>query len=185
MDRGGSVGEDSRGSKLTKESVTVHIKYQEIEQTFMGDPTHVWVTINNFFTEIFPNLPILRSILLTVDLEKLIEACKNIIAIAPEGPIILIPKQKLTDSETLTLHLLSYYIGNKLGQTKDCLTKEELQAELGKNAKITSTRLGELIREGSATKTGEGNYKITTLGVKRFQENVLPEIRQKLQMSTL
>ena len=67
----------------------------------------------------------------------------------------------------------------KLGNDKNYLTKEELQLKLGKNSKITSTRLGELIREGYVIKTDEGKYKITTLGIKRFQEEILPEIRVK------
>ena len=166
---------------MTKETVTVHIKYQETEQTFTGDANQVWISINRFFTEMIPALQTVKKALLTVDLESLIEDCKNIIAVAPEGPVTLVTKQKLTDSETLTLHLLAAYIGNKLGQSKDVLSKEELQAGLGKSAKITSTRVGELIREGLATKTEEGNYKITTLGIKRFQEEALPEIREKLQ----
>ena len=166
---------------MTKETVTVHIKYQETEQTFTGDANQVWISINRFFTEMLPALHTVKKALLTVDLESLIDDCKNVIAVAPEGPVLLVSKQKLTDSETLALHLLAAYIGNKLGQTKDVLTKEELQSELGKSAKITSTRVGELIREGLATKTEEGNYKITTLGIKRFQEEALPEIREKLQ----
>ena len=165
---------------MNKETVTVHIKYLETEQTFTGDVNHVWVSVNRFFSEMIPALQIVKKALLTVDLEKLIEDCKNIIAVAPEGPVLLVSRQKLTASETLTLHLLATYIGNKLGLSKIFLTKEELQAALGKNAKITSTRLGELCREGLATKTDEGNYRITTLGIKRFQE-VLPEIREKLQ----
>jgi predicted transcriptional regulator len=128
-----------------------------------------------------PALQTIKKALLTVDLEILIEDLKNVIAIAPEGPVLLVSKQKLTDSETLTLHLLAAYVGNKLGKSKNILSKEELQAGLGKSAKITSTRIGELIREGLATKTEEGNYKITTLGIKRFQEESLPEIREKLQ----
>jgi predicted transcriptional regulator len=56
-----------------------------------------------------------------------------------------------------------------------------LQTAVGKTAKITSTRLGELIRDGYATKTEEGTYKITTLGIKRFQEESLPEIHEKLR----
>jgi len=164
-----------------KETVTVHIKYQETEQTFTGDANQVWISINRFFSEMIPALHTVKRVLLTVDLESLIEDCKNVIAVAPEGPVLLVSKQKLTDSETLTLHLLAMYIGNKLGRSKDFLTKEELQAGLGKNAKITSTRLGELTREGLATKTDEGNYRITTLGIKRFQEETLPEIREKLQ----
>jgi len=166
---------------LNKETVTVHIKFQETEQTFTGDVNQVWISINRFFSEMIPALQIVKKALLTVDLEKLVEDCKNVIAVAPEGPVILVSKQKLTDSETLTSHLLAAYIGNKLGLSKSFLTKEELQAGLGKNAKITSTRLGELCREGYATKTDEGNYQITTLGIKLFQEETLPEIREKLQ----
>ena len=165
---------------MTNEIVTVIIKYQETEQTFTGNTNQVWRSINKFFTEMIPTLQTIKKVLLTVDLENLIEDCKNVIAIAPEGPVLLVSKQKLTDSETLSLHLLAAFIGNNLGQSKDVLSKEELQAGLGKSAKITSTRLGELIREGLATKTEEGNYKITTLGIKRFQEEALPEIREKL-----
>ncbi|MCK4884592.1 hypothetical protein KAS24_00850 [Candidatus Bathyarchaeota archaeon] len=166
---------------MIKESVTVHIKYQETEQTFTGDANQVWISINRFFSEMIPALQTVKKALLTVDLESLIEDCKNVIAVAPEGPVLLVSRQKLTDNETLTLQLLATYIGNKLGQSKDYLTKEELQAGLGKNAKITSTRLGELCREGLTTKTEEGNYRITTLGIKRSQEETLPEIREKLQ----
>ena len=166
---------------MTNEKVTVHIKYKDTEQTFTGDVNQVWSSINKFFTEMIPALHTIQKALLTVDLESLIEDCKNIVAIAPEGPVLLVSKQKLTDSETLTLHLLATYIANKLGHPKDYLTKEELQTGLGKNAKITSTRVGELIREGHATKTEEGNHRITALGIKRFQEVALPEIREKLQ----
>jgi hypothetical protein len=166
---------------LSKATVTVHIKYQETEQTFTGDVNQVWIGVNRFFSEMIPVLNTVRKALLTVDVENLIEDCENIIAVAPEGPVLLVPRQKLTANETLTLQLLATYIGNKLGQSKDYLTKGELQAGLGKNAKITSTRLGELVREGLATKTEEGNYRITTLGIKRLQEEVLPEIREKLQ----
>ena len=171
----------SRRNRLTKkETITAHIKYKEIEQTFTGDPNQVWISINRFFNEMIPALQTVKKVLLTIELESLIEDYKNIIAVAPEGPVLLVSKQKLTDNETLTLHLLATYISNKLGQPKDYLTKDELQTGLGKNAKITSTRLGELTREGLATKTQEGNYKITTLGIKLFQK-VLPEIQQKLQ----
>jgi len=42
------------------------------------------------------------------------------------------------------------------------MAKEELQAKLGKSMKITSTRLGELVKQGNVVKTEERNYKITS-----------------------
>ena len=181
MGRGRSAGEAQRRNNLTNEIVTVQIKYQETKQTFTGDPDQVWKSINKFFTEMIPTLQTIKKVLLTVDLENLIEDVKNLIALTPEGPVLLVSKQKLTDSETLSLHLIAAFIGNKLGQSKDAQSKEDLQTGIGKSAKITSTRLGELIRERLATKTEEGNYRITTLGIKRFQEETLPEIKEKLQ----
>lgn len=165
---------------MNEETVTVNIKYRDTEQTFTGNADSVWKNVNKFFSEMIPTLQTVKKALLTVDLENLIETSQNIIAVAPEGPVLLVSKQKLTDSETLLLQLLATYIGNKLDKSKAYLTKEELQAGLGKNAKITSTRLGELLREGYATKTEEGNYTITTLGIKHAQEETLPQIIEKL-----
>ena len=166
---------------MSKETITVHIKFRDIEQTFTGKVNDVWISTNRFFSEMIPAFEVARKALLTVDLEKLIDQSKNIIAIAPEGPRLLVSKQKLTDGETLALNLLAAHIGNKLGLLNiDTLSKEELQAGLGKSAKITSTRLGELCREGVATKTEKGNYKITTIGIKRVQEEALPKIRERI-----
>ncbi|MDH5438966.1 MAG: hypothetical protein OEX76_08740 [Candidatus Bathyarchaeota archaeon] len=167
---------------MSKETITAHIKYRDVEQTFTGNVNDVWISINRFFSEMMPALEVARKALLTVDLEKLIDDCKNIITVAPEGPSLLVSKQKLTDGETLVLYLLAAYIGNKLGLLNiDTLSKEELQAGLRKSAKITSTRLGELCREGLATKTEEDNYRITTIGIKRLQEEALPKIRERIQ----
>jgi len=169
---------------LSEETITVHIKYGNMEQTFTGNVNDVWVSVNRFFSETIPAFDIARKVTLTVDLAKLVEDFKDVIAIAPEGPEILMPKEKLTDSETLALHLLAAYTGNKLGLlNSDTLSKEELQAGLGKSAKITSTRLGELLREGLATKTEEDKYKITTIGIKRLQEEALPKIRERIVTS--
>jgi hypothetical protein len=183
MGRGRSVSETAGRNGLSKDTITVHVKYQDVEQTFTGNVNEVWVGVNRFFSEMIPAFEVARKAVLTVDLEKLVEDFKNIIAVTPEGPSLLVYKQKLTDSETLALHLLAVYIGNKLGLLgKDVLTKEELQAGLGKSAKITGTRLGELHREGLVAKTEEDHYKITTIGVKRLQEEVLPKIRAKIQV---
>src|SRR3990170_7875120 len=80
--------------------VTVHVKYSGVEQTFSGNVNDVWVSVNRFFGEVVPAFDVARRLSLTVDLAKLVEGFKGVIAIAPEGPEVLIPKEKLTDSET-------------------------------------------------------------------------------------
>jgi len=163
---------------LSKETITVHIKYGDLEQTFTGNVNDVWVSVNRFFSEMIPAFDIARKVTLTIDLAKLIGDFKDVVAVAPEGPELLIPKERLTDSETLQLYLLAAYIGYRLGKlTRETMTKEELAAKLGKTMKITTTRLGELVKDGLTAKTEEGNYKITTMGIKKLQDVALSKIR--------
>jgi hypothetical protein len=153
--------------------VTVNIKYSDLEQTFTGDPNEVWVGVNKFFGEIIPTFDMARKVVLTIDLAKLIEDFKDVIAIAPEGPELLIPKDKLTDSEVLQLYLAGSYISLKLGKRlTEAMAKEELQTKLGKSMKITATRLGELVKQGRVIKTEEGAFRIATIGIKKLQEEL-------------
>jgi len=154
-------------------AVTVVVKCGGMEKTFTGNVNDVWVSVNKFFGEVIPAFDIARKVMLTVDLDKLIEDFKDVIAIAPEGPELLIGKERLTDSETLQLYLLAAYIGYKLGKlTRETMTKEELQAKLGKNMKITTTRLGELVKQGYVVRTEDGSFKIATIGIKKLQEEL-------------
>ena len=164
-----------------KDAVTVHVKYRDIEQTITGNANDVWVSINRFFCKMIPAFDLARKITLSIDLQKLVEDFKDVIAIAPEGSQLLISRQKLTDSETLLLNLLATYIGYKIGKLeREWLSREELQAKLGKSMKITSTRVGELTREGMALKTKDGNYKIATVGIKCIQKEILPKIKSQV-----
>jgi len=168
--------------RMSEETVvTVVVKYAGVEKTFTGNVDDVWVCVNKFFDEMIPAFDIARKMTLTVDLPKLVEDFKDTIAIAPEGPEVLIPKERLTDSETLQLHLLAAYIGYKLGKLpKETMTKEQLAAKLGKNMKITATRLGELVKQGMITKTEEGNYKITTMGIVQLQRETLSKVLSRV-----
>jgi hypothetical protein len=157
----------------SERKVTVNVKYGGMEQTFTGDPNDVWVSVNRFFGELIPTFDVARKITLTVDLAKLIEDFKDVIAISPEGPELLIPKDKLTDSEVLQFYLLAAFVSFRLGKrVTEVMTKEELQAKLGKSMKITATRLGELVKQGTVVKTEEGSFRIATIGVKKLQEEL-------------
>jgi len=157
----------------SERKVTVNIKYSGIEQTFIGNVNEVWVSVNKFFGETIPTFDLARKVTLTVDLAKLIDDFKDVITIAPEGPELLIPKDKLTDSEVLQFYLLAAYVGFRLGKRlTETMTKEELQAKLGKSMKITATRLGELVKQGTVVKGDDGAFRIATIGVKKLQEEL-------------
>lgn len=153
--------------------ITVHVKYGDVEQTFTGNVNEVWVSVNKFFGELVPTFDIARKVTLTVDLAQLVDDVKGVVAIAPEGPELLVPKEKLTDSEALQFYLLTAYVAYRMGKrVSDTMTKEELQTKLGKTPKITSTRLSELVKEGNVVKTEEGNYRLATVAIKKLQQEL-------------
>jgi hypothetical protein len=159
----------------------VHVKCGNVEETFSGDVESVWVNVNRFFGKLVPLLDVVRGVVLTVDLNEVVDAGKGLVAVGEEGPVVLVSKEKLTDIEGLLLMLLGAYIGSRLGVLgKGWLSRDELQRWLGKSGKIVGTRLGELCREGLVVRTEEGVYRLSTFGVKRLVDEILPQVRSKV-----
>ncbi len=118
-----------------------------------------------------------------VDLKQLANDLIGIVAFSSDGASLMLPKNKLTDNEALSVWLTAYYLGSKLGMVNsDSLSKDELQIKLGKSGKITSTRLGELAKNGLVQKTVDDKFRITTFGVVQTQKEVLPRIKSKIGM---
>jgi hypothetical protein len=163
-----------------KRSVSVVVRFGDVEQTFSGSVEDVWLSLNRFFGEFLPSFEVAKRLVLSVDLEGLVRACEGLIGFSREGANLLVSKDKLTDNETLLLWLLAYHVGYSLGLVaSDCVSKEELQAKLGKSGKIASTRLGELVKSDMVVKTADDKYRITTFGVVQMQKDVIPKIKAK------
>jgi len=162
------------------EKVSVHLKYKDVEKTFSAPPEETWLLLSKFFNEFLPSFEIANKLLLSVDLQQLAKDCEGLIAFSQEGTNLLVSKSKLTDNETLLLWLLAGYLGHKLGMmASDAVSKEELQAKLGKSGKITSTRLGELVKSDLVAKTSDEKFTVTTFGVAQMQKDLLSKIRAK------
>ncbi len=161
--------------------ISIHVKYKEIEKDFSANNAEdAWLLLDKFFHEIIPSLEMAEKLWLNVDLAKLAKDLGGVVAFSPEGTALLLPKGKLTDNETLIMWLLSAYVGQKLGKLENgSLSKNELQTKLGKSGKITSTRLGELVKSGLVKRMDEDNFKITTFGIVQAQKDVLPKIKAK------
>lgn len=165
------------------DTITVQVKYKDVEKTLSGSVEEVWLSINKLFSEFIPSFDIASKLTLKVDLQKLARDCEGIVAFSKESPSILVPRTKLTDNETISLWLLANYLGYHLGILKDdAVPKDQIQAKLGKDAKITSTRLGELVKNETAMKTPNEEYRITTLGITQIQKETIPKIRAKLRI---
>jgi hypothetical protein len=161
--------------------VTVVVRFGGVEQTFSGSVEDVWLSLNRFFGEFIPSFNVAKKLVLSVDLGELVKACEGLVAFSKEGANLLVSKDRLTDNETLQLWLLAGYVGFSLGLVgSDVVSKEELQAKLGKSGKIASTRLGELVKSDMVAKVADDKYRITTFGVVQMQKDVIPKIRAKM-----
>jgi len=167
-----------------KGNIEVHIKFKDVEKTFSAvSAEQAWLLLDKFFHDFIPSFEIANKLWLDVDVMALAKDLEGIVAFSPEGSNLMLPKGKLTDNETIILWLVASYVGQKLGKLKtDSLTKEELQMKLGKSGKITSTRLGELIKNNTIARLDEDRYRITTFGVVQLQRDILPKIRAKTSM---
>jgi len=163
-----------------EDEITVHVKYKDVEETFSGSADDVWMSVNRFFSEFIPSFKVAKKLVLSVDLQGLVEECEGLIAFSQEGANLLVSKNSLTDNETLLLWLLASYMGFRLDLVdSDGISREELQTKLAKSGKITSTRLGELVKSDMVVKTDEDKYKITTFGVVQMQKDIIPKIKAK------
>ncbi len=170
-------------SKKT-DNVDVHLKYKELEKDFSATLEETWQLLDQFFREYLPQFEIAQKLWLSIDVQQLAKDLDGIVAFSPEGANLLVPKNKLTDNEALTIWLAAQYLGSKLGLTgSECLSKEELQTKLGKSSKITSTRLGELVKNEYAAKTADDKFKITTFGIVQMQKEILPKVKSKITVA--
>ena len=161
-------------------NIEVHIKYKDLDETFSAPPEETWLLLSKFFNKFLPSFEIANKLRLSVDTQTLAKDCEGLIAFSEEGPNILVSKSKLTDNETLSVWLLASYLGHKMDlMTSDALSKDELRVKLGKSGKITSTRLGELVKNDLVMKTADEKFKITTFGVIQMQKEILPKINAK------
>lgn len=163
------------------EKIQVQIKYKGVEQQFVADPQEVWLLLTDFFKDLIPSFEIAQKLWLNVDVAQLARDLSGIVAFSGDGVGLLVPKNKLTDNETLLIWFAGYYLGYKLGLVNcDSLSKEELQTKLGKSGKITSTRLGEFVKSDFVAKKADERFRITIFGMVQFQNEVLPKIKSKM-----
>jgi hypothetical protein len=163
-----------------QDKVTVQIRYKELEESFSATMEETWLLLNKFFNDFLPSFEVANKLWLNVDMQQLAKDCEGLIAFSKEGASLLVSKSKITDNETLLMWLLASYLGHGLGVLPaDALSKEELQAKLGKSGKITSTRLGELAKNDLVTKTADDKFRLSTFGVVQMQKEFLPRIKAK------
>jgi hypothetical protein len=157
--------------------VEVVVRYEGLEVKFSGDINEVVKFFLEFLNKMLPNYDLISNLTLTVDLEKLLRSVEGLIAISPEGLIVVVPQELLGERETILLHLVKTYIGYQVGKLdKDFMAISDIIAVTSGKPSSAAARLSELVQINWVERVGRGEYRITTYGIKTFIEDVLPKI---------
>jgi len=161
-----------------EELLELFVRYKDVELKFKGKPDDVIRSFLRFIQEILPTYDLASKLTLTVDLEDLLKNVEGIIAFTPEGPVVTVPKERLRgEKDAILLHLVKTYIGYKTGRLgKNSLATSEITSLTGGKSSTIAARLSELVSSGWVERIGRGEYKITTLGIRNFIDEVLPKI---------
>jgi len=164
-----------------KATIELSVKYKDMEVKFTGTPDDVLRGFFGFLSKILPAFQFLSSLTLTVDLEELLRGISGIVAFASEGPVIIVPRDKLGgDRNLILLHFIKSYVGYQTGRLeKDSLSSGDISSLTGSKPSTIAARLTELVNMGWIERIGRGEYRTTTFGVKSFMKEVLPKIKSQ------
>ena len=160
--------------------IKVNIEAEGMKASFEGDVEEVFRAISSFLFKVYPNMEIARKIIYSPDILELSEKISNIIKLTDEGPV-LDRRISLSARKIICLVLLASYIGFKLGRLeRETLTTKEIARISGKARKTITNEVPWLIERGLIEKTSEGEYCITSLGIKHAEE-ILKESMVELE----
>ena len=158
----------------------VTIKYGNLEKKIVGQPEQVTKEVYRFLLKVIPELDLASHLALSVDLNDLAQACEGVLAVTAEGLVITVATESLADRELVLLHLAKARIAQMLGKLdKDLVQSAELIAATKKSAGTVAGRLSELCGDSLAERKGKGEYRVTTLGLHVFREQILPKLKPK------
>jgi len=162
-----------------EDKLELHVKYKDLEAKFAGSPSDIVRSLFSFLRNVLPAIDLASGLTLTVDLEELLKGVSGFIAFTPEGPVVTIPREKAGgERNIILLHLVKSYVGYQTGRLEgDSLSTAELQSLTGGKSGTVAARLSELTNLGWVERIGRGEYRMTTLGLKSFLDEILPRMK--------
>lgn len=160
-------------------AVEVILKHSGIENRIIGTPEAVLRELLTYFSKVYPAIDLVSKVLLSPDNTEFLQSCAGVLAVSPEGPVILRNVSDLKDKELMILHLagsrLMFVMGKK---DVDSLSLDELTRVTGRATGTVAGRLSELTNEQLVDRVGKGSYKLTTMGTRVAIRNVLSKAIQ-------
>lgn len=164
---------------MSEESnLKVLVKWNEKEIEFTGSVEEVCSAFLKFLCEEIPVFEAVSKVLLTIDMEEVLKSLDGLLYIAKEG-VMLKPEIKPTARDAIILCLVGQHAGFKMGiLEKKMLQYSEIEKITGQKTKTVTARLSELSAQRIVESPEKGVYRITTLGIKYFIDEVANKLKK-------
>ncbi|MCJ7759651.1 hypothetical protein MUP59_00710 [Candidatus Bathyarchaeota archaeon] len=144
----------------------LHFELDNLKVDLEGDPETVSREFLTQLADIYPSFNIARKLSFNPDLMKISEGLVGLVEFVPEG--IILNRRDLSAEQAILICLLGVHISYEMGRwAADSMSAAALSKITGKALKTISNQVALMVEETLVEKIGKGEYRITTLGIKR------------------
>ena len=157
----------------------LHLEVGDVKVDLEGEADDVVRGLLAQLAKVFPSLELARKLSFNPDLAELSDSLTGVAEFAPEG--LLLNAKELPADEAIVVTLLGMYVGYRLGKVQsESLPALGLAKATGKALKTVANQIAWMVDEGLVERLGRGEYRTTSLGIKRAQSIIL-ELKKEVR----
>jgi hypothetical protein len=173
------VLERKPNSEEAAAAIEVVLKHSGVENRIIGSPETVLRELLSYFSKIYPSIELISKLVLSVDSLEFLQSCTGVLAVSPEGLVVLKDLRDLKDKELMMIHLAGSRLQHHMGKREsDTLSLDEITKTTGRSTGTVAGRLSELCNEQLVERVGKGSYRLTTMGTRVVIKNLMPRVTQ-------
>ena len=160
-------------------AIEVVLKHSGVENRIIGSPETVLRELLSYFSKVYPSIELVSKLVLSVDSLEFLRSCTGVLAVSPEGLVVLKDLRDLKDKELMMIHLAGSRLLHQMGKKEsDTLSLDEITKTTGRSTGTVAGRLSELCNEQLVERVGKGSYRLTTMGTRVVIKNLMPRVAQ-------
>ena len=160
-------------------TIEVVLKHSGVENRIIGSPETVVKELLSYFSRVYPSIELVSKLILSVDSVEFLQSCTGVLAVSPEGLVVLKNLKELKDKELMMIHLAGSRLQHQMGKKEsDTLSLDEITKTTGRSTGTVAGRLSELCNEQLVERVGKGSYRLTTMGTRVIIKNLMPRVAQ-------
>jgi hypothetical protein len=173
------VLEHKPNSDAPAATIEVILKHSGVENRIIGSPETVVKELLTYFSRVYPSIELVSKLILSVDSVEFLQSCAGVLAVSPEGLVVLKDLRDLKDKELMMIHLAGSRLQHQMGKKEtDTLSLDEITKTTGRSTGTVAGRLSELCNEQLVERVGKGSYRLTTIGTRVVIKNLMPRVAQ-------